>query len=418
MPADEWRPHPPAGSEKGSPVPSETLGHNRDFRLLWLAQALTTTGLLAAVVAVPLFVLGTTGSAADAGLVGFCVLATTAVATLPGGQIVDRHDRRTVLVCCTCGSAVAMGLLAVMVHVGAATMPVVLVLTAAEGALRGTLGSAGVAALSRVVPAERLSTALAANYARLAVAGLIGPMVAGGLFELAPELPFAVAALGLLVATVCVMAIRTPLPAPTTRGPVGLVAGLTFLWRDGIIRRFTLVQSVHNTVFSTVPLLVAAVGVWHHTSSLSIGLVYVLTGAGSLLGAITAATVSRRLSPWAAILIVCWVPAVLLALSAAMPSLGVLAVALTVGSFVSPPADAVLGAARLLRTPDALQGRAQAAVSLVAMGMTPLGPPMAGLLIDHTSVAIALLVLAVALAALAVAAMSSAQLRALGGQRA
>jgi predicted MFS family arabinose efflux permease len=186
---------------------------------------------------------------------------------------------------------------------------------------------------------------------------------------------------------------------------------LVFLWRDGVLRRITFVSTVHNAVFSAVPLLVVAIGLRQQNSSLSIGLVYAVTGAGSLVGALAATGLSRWLSPRYAVLITCWVPAVLLAFSALSPSLAVLAVALTAGCLVSPPADAVLASVRVVRTPDALQGRTQAAVSLVGMCATPLGPPAAGVLLDHLDVSVALLVLATPLAALAIVATLSAPLR-------
>nr|MDQ3765222.1 MFS transporter [Actinomycetota bacterium] len=398
--------------EKGTSVVSPRRLHgNRDFRLLWSGQVLAITGALSAAVALPLLVLNTTGSAAVAGFVGFAVLAAVALTTLPGGRVADRYDRRAVLVCCAGGSAISMGLLAVAVHLGVATIPVLLLLTALHGALSGAFSSAGMAALPHVVPAAQLPTALATDTARLAAAGLAGPVLAGALFGVSPELPFSVAAVALLVATACVMAIRTPLPAPARAGASGVATGLVFLWRDGVLRRITFVDTVHNAVFSAVPLLLMAIGLRQQNSSLSIGLVYALTGAGSLVGALAATGLSRRLSPRRAVLIMCWVPAVLLAFSALSPSLEVLAVALTAGCLVSPPADAVLTSVRVVRTPDALQGRTQAAVSLVGMCATPLGPPAAGLLLDHLDVSVALLVLATSLAALAVVTTLSAQLR-------
>ncbi|MBB5959606.1 MFS family permease [Saccharothrix tamanrassetensis] len=390
--------------------PTRLLG-NRDFRLLWSAQALTTTGTLSAMVALPLLVLHQTGSAAVAGLVGFAVLAAAALATLPGGRVADRYDRRAVLVCCAGGSAISTGLLALAVHVDAATIPVVLLLTVLRGALAGAFGAAGAAALPHVVPPAQLPTALATNTARLAAAALVGPAPAGALFGVSPELPFWAAAVALLVATACVMAIRTPLPAPAGTGPSGLTTGLVFLWRDGVLRRITLVGTAHNAVFSAVPLLLVVIGLRQHDSGLSIGLVYTATGVGSLVGALAATALSRRLPPRRALLITCWVPAVLLALAAISPSLESLAVALTAGCLVSPPADAVLTSVRVVRTPDALQGRTQAAVGLVGMCATPLGPPAAGLLLDHVDVGVALLVLATSLAALAVVATLSPQLR-------
>jgi MFS family permease len=390
--------------------PRRLLG-NRDFQLLWSAQVLATTGVLLAAVALPLLVLKTTGSAAVAGFVGFVVLIAAALTTLPGGRVADRYNRRVVLVLCAGGSAISMGLLAVAVHAGVATIPVVLLLTALCGALSGAFSSAAMAALRHVVPAAQLPTALATDTARLAAAGLVGPVLAGVLFGVSPELPFSVAAVALLVATACVMAIRTPLPAPARAGATGLMTGLVFLWRDGVLRRITFVDTVHNAVFSAVPLLLVTIGLRQQNSSLSIGLVYALISAGSLVGALAATGLSRRLSPRGAVLITCWSPAVLLAFSSLSPSLEVLAVTLTVGSLVSPPADAVLASVRVVRTPDALQGRTQAAVNLVGMCATPLGPPAAGLLLDHLDVSVALLVLATSLAALAAVATLSSQLR-------
>ncbi|QFZ20254.1 MFS transporter [Saccharothrix syringae] len=384
---------------------------NRDFRLLWSAQVLAATGGLSAAVALPLLVLRTTGSASAAGLVGFAVLAAAALTALPGGRVADRYDRHAVLVRCAGGSAACTGLLAFAVHGGGAGIPLVLLLTALSGALSGAFNSAGVAALPHLVPAARLPTALAANTARLAAAALVGPVLAGGLFGVSPELPFWVAAGALLVAAACAAAIRTPLPAPPRSGPSGLATGLVLLWRDGVLRGITTVTAVHNAVFSAVPLLLVAIGLRQQGSSLSIGLVYAVTGAGSLVGALVATGVSRRLSPRAAVLVTCWVPAALLAATSLSPTLVVLAAALTAGCLVGPSADAVLAAVRIGRTPDALQGRTQAAVTLLGMCATPLGPPAAGLLLDHLDVGVALLVLAAPLAAVGVAAALHPRLR-------
>ncbi|MCP2259033.1 putative arabinose efflux permease, MFS family [Streptoalloteichus tenebrarius] len=392
------------------PPPSRLLA-NRDFRLLWLAASTTAVGSLAAAVALPLLVLATGGSAAEAGLVGCCVLAAAAAAALPGGRLTDRHDRRTVITVCACGSAVATGLLALAVRADEHSLPLVLLTAGVDAALRATLGAAEMAALPRLVPGPSLPRALSAHHARLAGAALAGPPLGGALFELAPALPFAVAAAGSLVAALCVLAIDTPLPAPHREEGSGLFAGLAFLWRDGFLRQTTLVHAAQNAVFSAVPLVVVAVGVRHHTSGLSIGLVYATVGAGALLGSALATGVGHVLSPWSAVLATCWVPATLLALSASAPVLTVLAAALTVSSGVSPVAGAVLGSLRLLRTPDALRGRAQAAAALVGTAATPLGPPAAGLLLDRAGPAAALLALAAGLAALAVVVTSSSRLR-------
>ncbi|SHG87183.1 MFS transporter [Streptoalloteichus hindustanus] len=384
---------------------------NRDFLLLWLAAAVTAVGSLAAAVALPLLVLATTGSAATAGLVGFCALAAAAAGTLPGGRLTDRHSRRTVIIACALGSAAATGLLTLAVQTATSVLPVVIVTSAVDAALRATLGTAEMAALPHLVPAEHLPRALAVNHARLAGAALAGPPLGGALFELAPALPFAAATAGSLVTALCALALATPLPAPRRDAPGGLFAGLAFLWRDGFLRQTTLVHAAQNAVFSAVPLVVVAIGVRHHTSGLSIGLVYATVGAGALVGSALATGVGHVLSPWSAVLATCWVPATLLALSATAPVLTILTAALTLSSAISPIAGAVLGSVRLLRTPDALQGRVQAAAALVGMAATPLGPPAAGLLLDRAGPAAALFTLAAGLAVLAVVVTSSSRLR-------
>jgi MFS family permease len=396
---------------KGGEVSPTRLLDNRDFRLLWSAQVLATTGALAAAVALPLLVMATTGSAAVAGSAGAVVLVAAALTTLPGGRVADRYDRHAVLVRGAVGSAVCAGLLAVAVHTGLVGLPVILFLTAVGGALSGAFNSAGMAALPHVVTAARLPAALAAGTARLAAAGLVGPVLAGALFTVSPALPFSVAAVALLLAAVCAAAIRTPLPAPARTGSAGVAAGLVLLWRDGVLRGITLVNTAHNAVFSAVPLLLVAIGLRQHDSGLSIGLVYALVALASLVGALAATRLSRGLSPRNAVLITCWAPAALLACTAFSPTLVVLAAALAAGCLVGPTADAVLAAVRLGRTPDALQGRTQAAVTLVGMSATPLGPPAAGLLLDHLATGAALLVLAAPLAVAGFVAAASPRLR-------
>src|ERR1700760_558052 len=56
-----------ATDTQGAPVP---LSRNRDFQVLWISQALSSGGQQISTVAFPLLVLGMTGSATKAGLVG------------------------------------------------------------------------------------------------------------------------------------------------------------------------------------------------------------------------------------------------------------------------------------------------------------------------------------------------------------
>src|SRR5215475_4074351 len=77
------------------PVP---LWRNLQFQTLWLSQAASSLGTGVADVAYPLAILALTGSPARAGLFAAVQTAGLAAGALPGGQLSDRHDRRTIVV--------------------------------------------------------------------------------------------------------------------------------------------------------------------------------------------------------------------------------------------------------------------------------------------------------------------------------
>ena len=65
---------------------SRGLRGNRDFTLLWVGDTLSQVGSQATTIAMPLLVLFLTGSAADAGLVGFARAIGYPLTALPGGR--------------------------------------------------------------------------------------------------------------------------------------------------------------------------------------------------------------------------------------------------------------------------------------------------------------------------------------------
>ncbi len=84
---------------------------HRDFRNLWLGQAISTIGAEIGVVAVPYQVYKLTGSTALVGLLGLASLVPLLVVPLVGGAIADALDRRTILLRTEVGMAVVAALL-------------------------------------------------------------------------------------------------------------------------------------------------------------------------------------------------------------------------------------------------------------------------------------------------------------------
>jgi len=90
-------------------VDTRPLRH-RDFRNLWIGQAISTIGAEIGVIAVPYQVYHETHSTALVGLLGLASLIPLLVVPLVGGAIADAHDRRTVLLRTETGMAAVSGL--------------------------------------------------------------------------------------------------------------------------------------------------------------------------------------------------------------------------------------------------------------------------------------------------------------------
>ncbi len=109
------------------------LRRNRDFLLLWIGAGVSMLGLRASVVAYPLLMLWYGNSPIGAGLVGFAVLLPQLVVQLPAGALVDRWDRRRLLIGCDIAGLLAMGAVVVMLAAGRLWLPALMVAAFIDG---------------------------------------------------------------------------------------------------------------------------------------------------------------------------------------------------------------------------------------------------------------------------------------------
>src|SRR5258707_4539251 len=78
----------------------KSLWRNRDYLLLWSGQALSDIGGAVSELAYPLLVLAVTHSPAQAGLVAALPALPSTLFSLFAGVLVDRWDRRLVMLVC------------------------------------------------------------------------------------------------------------------------------------------------------------------------------------------------------------------------------------------------------------------------------------------------------------------------------
>jgi len=393
---------------------------NRNFTLLWVGDVVSGFGSQATTVAMPLLVLSLTGSPAKAGIVGFARSLAYALTPLPAGVLVDRFDRRRLMIVCAAGRALTMGSVVLMLALGHPPLVQLLVVAFANAMLWSVSLIAERGLLPGVVATNVLPDAVALNEAREAVAVIGGPPLGGALFGIARGLPFVADTASFLAAGLAVLGVRVaPVDEPRTSardGPMEAIrAGLSWLWRAPFLRDGSLLYAAANVTLSSVELLALLIARRYGASSAAIGAAFAIMGAGGVASAALARPLRRRLTsrwsvlcePWFA---VAFVPMLLLC-HAALP-IGVVVAVMFLPMALS---SSVIVGQRLALAPDHLRGRVQASASFIAGSIAWSGPLVVGVLFQEAGETTTVLTLSGWTLAVAIAATLSGGLRQLPG---
>jgi MFS family permease len=165
-------------------VDTRPLRH-RDYRNLWLGQAISTIGGEIGTVAVPYQVYTLTHSTALVGLLGLASLIPLLIVPLIGGAIADAHDRRSVLLRTETGMAIVTAAFLVNSLLPSPQIWALFVLQSVAVAIF-SLGRPAMSSLTpRLVPDEEIpaAAALTSVYGSLAAVG--GPAFGGVLITVA-----------------------------------------------------------------------------------------------------------------------------------------------------------------------------------------------------------------------------------------
>ncbi|MEU7554970.1 MFS transporter [Streptomyces sp. NPDC044571] len=154
------------------------LGRNRDFNVFWLGQTLSVLGGSITLLALPLLVLDATGSIVQMGLITVTAGVTGIATGMFAGYVVDRTDRRRLMIACDLVRAVLLGAVPFLWPAGP-RMWVLYVLTALVTALNTLFDVAYVTAVPNLVRPEDLTAANGRLMGTFAVGTLFGPVAAG-----------------------------------------------------------------------------------------------------------------------------------------------------------------------------------------------------------------------------------------------
>ncbi|MEV8526628.1 MFS transporter [Streptomyces sp. NPDC052000] len=391
------------------------LRRNRDFLLLWTGAGLSALGLRASVVAYPLLMIFFGDSPTGAGVVGFAALLPQLVVQLPAGALIDRWDRRRLLVLCDLAGLIAMAGVTAMLLAGRLWLPVV----AAAAFVDGTAGLfyrlGERAAISHVVHPAQLNAALGQNEARGQAAGLLGQPAGSGLFQFGRWLPFAFTAVTHLVALCTLLLIRRDLqgersaPVSSLRTEVG--EGLRWVWGRRFMRAAVGLLAGSNLLFQILTLTLALVIKENGGSPVQIGMIGLVAGAGGIAGALAGSRAAGRAAPRAVLAGALTLWAALMAPVAFVSNPYLLGALLGGMSFAGALMNVVAGVHQVRITPEALQGRVTSVFALLGSGMASAGALAGGVLLASFGTHRTALAIAAAMGLLALVSLVSPALR-------
>jgi hypothetical protein len=382
------------------------LRHNREFRLLWIGQALSDFGSAMTGLALPLVLVAAGYAPSAAGLIGTVVLVVGLVVRVPAGYVADRYEQRRLMLASDVARLVAAAAVAVVLFAGSLPLSLAVGTVIVSGVALEVFRPSQNKVVRRVVPVDQLGQAVSLNQARMYASSIAAPAAAGFLLAVSPGVPFAVDAVTFGLSALCVaMLSRSPANATATareRFLPQVVAGWRYLVRNRFLRTSSVFFALLNFIFSALSYALI-LGVADRPAA--VGVAMSSAAVAGLAGSLIVPYATRRLSLRvllaagpaisAALLVVAWSGGGTIPFVAAFSAMCLL----------TPVIGAVLVTIMAKVVPEEIYGRVTAAGGFVAQILQPLGPLAAGLLLTQMTFGAIAGLFAIALGALAVLAV-------------
>ena len=365
------------------------LGRNRDYTLLWSGQLISAVGSQVSLLALPVLIYTLTRSAAATGIASALRGIPYVLLMLPAGALVDRWDRRRVMLISDGGRALALGSIPVAALLGHLSVAQIYVVTIIEGTLHVFFTLAETASLPRIVSAPQLPTATAQNEFLNSTSVMAGPPLEGLLFSIGSAVPFLGDAISYAASVASVFLIRTPLRSERGGERISVRRilddvreGMVWLWHKPVIRFLAVLTSGLMASSYGYSLVIIVLASQEHASNVALGLIFGAGGIGAIVGATLAAPLQARFGFSRVMIGATWGWALSWLVFLVAPTPPLLALAAALSWLVVPIYMATQFGYRLQSIPDALQARVNSVFRLIAFGVQPVSLALTGLLLQ------------------------------------
>ena len=371
----------------------------RNFRLFFFGQLVSLIGSWMQTTAQQWLVYRLTGSELSLGIVTFASFLPVLLLSLGMGVIVDRVERRRLLLISQSWFLLHAAVLAVLTLLGLIRYEQVIVLALLAGIGNALDMPARQAFYVDLVDRDEMMNAIALNSSVFNGARIIGPAIGGLVVAAMGEGPaFGLNALSFMAVIGALLMMRLPAFAPPDRHGSGwseLRQGLAYLVGDRrVLGLVSMVAAFSVFGFPYIVLMPAFAGKVLGTGAAGLGGLLAAQGVGALVSALGLAFLGERYSKGRMLLAsraLLPVGVLLLGLSKTTP---ISMLALALGGYALINQLAITNTLIQLVVPDELRGRVLSTYTWALGGFWPLGALLTGWMAERMGVAEAVLVLA------------------------
>ncbi|WP_446214102.1 MFS transporter [Micromonospora sp. IBSANI012] len=374
-------------------VSSHRLGP--DFARLWTANAVSNLGDGMTMIAGPLLVASISDDPAAVAAAALAPQLPWLLFALVSGALVDRFDRRWLVVTVNLARGAVLAALAVAVLAGAATVPLICLAFFLTGVGETLADTASGALLPALVPADQLERANSRLFATFVLGNQFAAKPLGAyLFGLGAALPFAVDAASFGLAALLVALLRWRPTPPAGPAPDGgarhalradVAAGLRALWSVPVLRSLAVCIAVMNVAFCAA----FAAFVLYARQRLGLGdvgygLLLTASAVGGLAGTALAGRLKPRFGAPALLRVGLLVEVALQLVLATTRQPWIAGAALAVWGGHAMVWGVLVVSLRQRLVPDRLRGRVNSVYALADLGGAAVGTALGGLLAQAT----------------------------------
>jgi len=364
---------------------------------LLTANAISLVGNVLSAIAIPWFVLQTTGSATQTGITGFFTILPVVLAGLFGGTLVDRLGYKRTSIIADIASGVTTALIPLLYFTIGLEFWQLMVLVFLGALLDAPGSTARNALLPELAEMAQMPIERATSLIHIIERGsrLIGAPLSGLLIALmGTENVLWLNAISFFIsAGIIAVTIKFHQPAqPEAEQKSGnyfgeLREGLRFIYNDKLMLAIVIMIMVTNfmdAVFSGVvqPVFVKQV----YGEALDLGLLIAANGGGAVIGALIFSAIGPRLPRHAVFVFGFVLTSLRFFLYATYPPLWVTLIFVVLFSMGAGPLNPILGAVEFERIPRNMRGRVGGAISAGAWSAMPLGMLVGGVLTERLGV--------------------------------